>query len=138
VKEKLVEVKNLCKSYNKKLVLDNISFDIGKNEIVGFIGPNGAGKSTTMKCLCSLVHHDKGEILINGHDIKKQRKKALENMASMIEYPGLFSELTGRENIKLVAELKKISSQRIKEVIHFVDIGESIDKKVSQYSLGRK
>ena len=59
-------------------------------------------------------------------------------MASMIEYPGLFSELTGRENIKMVAQLKKISAQRIEEVIRFVDIGESIDKKVSKYSLGMK
>lgn len=136
--DKLVEVKNLCKSFNKKLVLDHISFDVGKNEIVGFIGPNGAGKSTTMKCLCGLIHHDEGDILMNGFDVKKQRKMAMKSMASMIEYPGLFSELTGRENIKMVSQLKRIPSHRIEEVIHFVDIGEAIDKKVSRYSLGMK
>ncbi len=138
IENKIVEVKNLYKSFNKQTVLNNISFDIGKNEIVGFIGPNGAGKSTTMKCLCSLVHPDSGKIVINGYNLNTHRKQALESMSSMIEYPGLFSELTGRENIKMVAQLKKISAKRIAEIIEFVDIGDSIDKKTSRYSLGMK
>ncbi len=135
---KIVQVKNLSKSFNRQKVLDNISFDIGKNEIVGFIGPNGAGKSTTMKCLCSLLYPDSGEIIIDGHDLKSHRKQALEHISSMIEYPGLFSELTGRENITMVAQLKKVTKQRINEIVEFVDIGKSIDKKVTSYSLGMK
>ena len=56
IKQNVLDVLNLCKSYGNHLVLDDISFSIRENEIVGFIGPNGAGKSTLMKCLCGLIH----------------------------------------------------------------------------------
>ena len=70
IKQNVLDVLNLCKSYGNHLVLDDISFSIRENEIVGFIGPNGAGKSTLMKCLCGLIHMDSGNVTICGHDIQ--------------------------------------------------------------------
>lgn len=137
-KELVVEVKGLNKSYGKKLVLDDVSFDVKPNEIVGFIGPNGAGKSTTMKCICNLIYPDSGTIKINGYDLFKDREKALSNQASLIENPGLYTDMTGRENIKLIAKLRKISDSRVEEICEFTEIGEALDRKVSGYSMGMK
>ena len=67
--DNLVVVENSNKHYGKRHILKNVSFNIKKNEIVGFIGPNGAGKSTTMKCLCNLVIPDSGKVIIDGYDL---------------------------------------------------------------------
>ncbi len=134
----VVEVKNLNKTYGKKKVLDNVSFYVKPNEIVGFIGPNGAGKSTTMKCICNLIYPDSGEIMINGYDLFKEREKALGAQAALIESPGLYQDMTGRENINLIARLRSIPKERVEEIYDFTEIGEALDRKVSGYSMGMK
>ncbi|MSU02748.1 ABC transporter ATP-binding protein [Tissierella pigra] len=134
----VVEVKNLNKTYGKKKVLDDVSLYVKPNEIVGFIGPNGAGKSTTMKCICNLIYPDSGEIKINGYDLFKNREKALESQAALIENPGLYQDMTGRENINMIAKLRNISKERVKEIYEFTEIGEALDRKVSGYSMGMK
>lgn len=133
-----VEVKGLNKTYGKKKVLDDVSLYVKPNEIVGFIGPNGAGKSTTMKCLCNLIFPDSGEIIINGYDIFKEREKALESQAALIESPGLYQDMTGRENIKLIARLRKIGKERVEEIEDFTELGDALNRKVSGYSMGMK
>lgn len=134
----VVEVKNLNKTYGKKKVLDDVSLYVKPNEIVGFIGPNGAGKSTTMKCICNLIYPDSGEIKINGYDLFKNREKALESQAALIENPGLYQDMTGRENINMIAKLRNISKERVEEIYEFTEIGEALDRKVSGYSMGMK
>ncbi len=136
--EFVVEVENLNKSYGKKLVLDQVSFHVKPNEIVGFIGPNGAGKSTTMKCLCNLIYPDSGTIKINGYDLLKDRENALAQQAALIESPGLYADMTGRENIELIAKLRKISRDRVEEICEFTEIGDALNRKVSGYSMGMK
>lgn len=134
----VVEVKGLNKTYGKKKVLDNISLYVKPNEIVGFIGPNGAGKSTTMKCLCNLIYPDSGEIIINGYDLFEEREKALESQAALIEAPGLYQDMTGRENIELIAKLRDIEKKRVEEICEFTELREALDRKVSGYSMGMK
>lgn len=136
--EKIVTVEHLSKSYGKQLVLDDISFEINKGEIVGFIGPNGAGKSTLMKCMCNLIKMDQGTVNICGNDLIKDRKKALQMQASLIEGPGLFFTMTGLQNLKLFASLKDVSKERLEEMIEYSNLGKHIHKKVSDYSLGMK
>ena len=136
--EYVLEVKNLNKTYGKKRVLNNVSLNVRHNEIVGFIGPNGAGKSTTMKCICNLIYPDSGEIIINGYDLFKEREKALGFQAALIESPGLYQDMTGKENIKLIASLRKISKERIEEICKFTELGEALNRKVSGYSMGMK
>lgn len=131
-------VENLNKTYGSKQVLKNVSLEVRKNEILGFIGPNGAGKSTTMKCICNLIYPDSGKIEICGYDINKDREKALKLQSSLIEAPGLYQEMTGRDNIKLIAKIRKVSKDRVEEVYEFTELGDNLDKYVSSYSMGMK
>ena len=138
IKQNVLDVLNLCKSYGNHLVLDDISFSIRENEIVGFIGPNGAGKSTLMKCLCGLIHMDSGNVTICGHDIQSQREKALSHQASLIENPGLFFNMTGYENLEIFASLKHVSKDKLQQMADYTRIGDYLKKPVSSYSLGMK
>lgn len=138
IKQNVLDVLNLCKSYGNHLVLDDISFSIRENEIVGFIGPNGAGKSTLMKCLCGLIHMDSGNVTICGHDIQSQREKALSHQASLIESPGLFFNMTGYENLEIFASLKHVSKDKLQQMADYTRIGDYLKKPVSSYSLGMK
>lgn len=136
--EKILEIKDLNKSFGKEKILHDINMDIYPNEIVGFIGPNGAGKSTVMKCILSLIFPDSGTITVNGFDIKKERLKALDCMAGVIESPGLFLDMSGENNIKLFAELRGIDSKRVKEIMEFTELGHSLKRKAGNYSMGMK
>lgn len=138
IKQNVLDVLNLCKSYGNHLVLDDISFSIRENEIVGFIGPNGAGKSTLMKCLCGLIHMDSGNVTICGHDIQSQREKALSHQACLIESPGLFFNMTGYENLEIFASLKNVSKDKLQQMADYTRIGDYLKKPVSSYSLGMK
>ena len=99
----VVEVKNVVKSFKDKIVLNHVSFSMKPGEIVGFVGQNGAGKSTLMKCMCNLINMDEGTISICKEDVVKQREKALSYVSCMIEGPGLFENMTGKENLELMA-----------------------------------
>lgn len=132
------EVKNLCKSFGKHEVLKNVSFTIHDHEIVGFIGPNGAGKSTTMKCMASLVYPSSGQIIIEGHDLAKERELALQYVSAMIEAPGLFPTLSGYENLQYFARLKHVDQKRIDEVAAYTRLHKNLEKRAGQYSMGMK
>ena len=134
----VVEVKNVSKSYGSHLVLNDISFSIQENEIVGFIGPNGAGKSSLMKCLCGLIHMDSGSVKLCGYDLVAQREKALSYQASLIESPGLFFNMTGYENLDIFSSLKHVSKKRMQQMADYTQIGDYLKKPVSSYSLGMK
>ncbi len=136
--EYVVEVSNLNKSFGKKQVLKDVSFNVKAHEIVGFIGPNGAGKSTTMKCICNLIYPDSGTVKVNGYDLFKDREKALASQAALIESPGLYMDMTGRENIKLIAGLRKIAKERVEEIYAFTELKDALDRKASGYSMGMK
>ena len=132
------EVRNLCKSFGKHKVLKNVSFSIQDHEIVGFIGPNGAGKSTTMKCMASLIYPTSGQIIIEGHDLAKERELALQYVSAMIEAPGLFPTLSGYENLQYFARLKHVDQKRIEAIASFTRLHKSLDKRAGQYSMGMK
>ncbi len=103
------------------------------------LGPNGSGKSTTMKCIANLVFPDKNSsIRIAGFDLFKSRNQALSPLSALIESPGLYYNLSGMDNLKLFANLRKISKQRLEEVIEFSGLGHAIKKKASDYSMGMK
>lgn len=130
--------KNLNKYYGKFHALKNVSFSVNEGEIVGFVGPNGSGKSTTMKCISNLIFPESGEIEICGWSLKEHRDKALSNIASLIESPGLYSELSGQDNLELMAGIKGVGKNKVEEIKEFINIGPNIYKKVSQYSMGMK
>lgn len=137
----IVEVKNLTKTLSRRMVLDNISFNIKKGSIVGFLGPNGAGKTTTIRALTGLIGV-KGEIKINGIPIKN-RILAMKEVGAIVENPIFFSYMTAYENLMaliiLDKELKKCDyKERIEEVIDIVGLTGREYEKVKNYSLGMK
>lgn len=131
-------IKNLTKEIGKKQILKDISFTVGAQEIVGFLGPNGSGKSTTIKCICGLYKLSGGEIYINGYDIYKNRKEALEQLGASIESPALYPQLTGREHLEMVGKWRKVKAARIKEMEEYTGLGQHLNKKTAGYSMGMK
>lgn len=137
--ETILEVKSINKSFGSKKILNDVSFSIHQGEILGFIGPNGAGKTTTIKLLLGLQSIDRGEVLINGYNIKKEFSKAILNVGAIVESPDLYMYLTGRKNLELIANMYKyVTKERIDEVIKIVGLENRIDDKVSKYSLGMR
>ena len=135
----ILNVRNLNKSFGKKQVLFDVSFDINEGEILGFIGPNGAGKTTTIKLILGLQSINSGEVYINGYDVKKEFTKAIEKVGAIVESPDMYMYLTGRKNLELVARMyPDITKERIDEVIKLVGLENRIEDKVSKYSLGMR
>ena len=102
----MIEVKNVTKKYGNKIAVDNINFEVKDGEVVGFLGPNGAGKSTTMNMITGFIEPTDGTIMINGKDISKKAKKAKKQIGYMPENVPLYHELTVKEFITYMAELK--------------------------------
>ena len=139
MKEPVLKCENLYKTFGKKQILKNVSFEIYEGDILGFIGPNGAGKTTTIKLILGLQGITKGKVLINGFDIEREFEKAIKKVGAIVENPDLYMYLTGYENLQLMANLYKgIDKKRIDEVVKLVRLENRINDKVSKYSLGMR
>lgn len=126
----MIELKNVTKKYGKSTAIDNMSFKIEKGEIVGFLGQNGAGKTTTMKLITGLIDPTEGNIYINNEKISSKSKRMIGYMP---ENTPLYQELTVREFIDYIAELKCLKKEeRKKEVEKLIkDLGlESVENKL--------
>ena len=110
-------VKNITKKYGNVTAVDNINFKIEEGEIIGLLGPNGAGKSTTMNMITGYIEPTEGEILVNGYDISKKPKKAKAQIGYMPEGVPLYSDLTVKEFVTYMAELKKVNRKERKEKV---------------------
>ncbi len=136
--EAVLEVKNLKKKIGKRPIIKDISFQIKEGEIFGFLGPNGSGKTTTIKMLVDLISMDSGSIFILGNDISINREAALRHIGAVVESPELYSYLSGYENLMQIARIRKVSKERINEVVELVGLGARIKDKMRKYSLGMK
>ncbi len=113
----MIEVKNITKKYGNFTAVDNINFKIEEGEIIGLLGPNGAGKSTTMNMITGYIEPTEGEIIVNGYDISKKTKKAKTQIGYMPEGVPLYSDLTVKEFVTYMAELKKVDRKTRKEKV---------------------
>ncbi len=116
----MIEVKNVTKKYPNIKAVDNINFTIKDGEVVGFLGPNGAGKTTTMNMITGFIEPTEGQIIINGFDIVKKSKKAKKQIGYMPEGVPLYTELTAREFVNYMAELKDVKAKERKEAVEKV------------------
>lgn len=113
----MIEVKNVTKKYGKVVAVDNISFTIKDGEIIGLLGPNGAGKSTTMNMITGFIEQTEGEIIIDGYDMLKKPKKAKKEIGYMPEGVPLYTDLTVKEFVSYMAQIKKVDRKIRKEQI---------------------
>ena len=112
----MIEVKNLTKRYGNHCAVDNISFRVDEGEILGFLGPNGAGKSTTMNILTGYLSATEGAVTINGHDILEEPNAAKANIGYLPEIPPLYLDMTVREYLDFMFDLKKCALPRVKHI----------------------
>lgn len=135
----IIEVKKINKSFGNKQILRDVSFNIGEGEILGFIGPNGAGKTTTIKLILGLQSIDSGEVIINGYNVKTDFEKAIEKVGAIVESPDLYMYLSGKQNLKLIANMYNgVTNEDIDNIIKLVGLENRINDKVSKYSLGMR
>ena len=113
----MIEVKNITKKYGNFTAVDNINFKIEEGEIIGLLGPNGAGKSTTMNMITGYIEPTEGEIKVEGYDISKKPNKAKAQIGYMPEGVPLYSDLTVKEFVTYMAELKKVDRKTRKEKV---------------------
>ena len=104
----MIEVKNLVKSYDNHLAVDNLTFTVPKGQILGFLGPNGAGKSTTMNIITGYISATAGTVSINGHDIYEEPEEAKKSIGYLPEHPPVYPDMTVKEYLTFVTELKGV------------------------------
>ncbi len=138
----MIEVKHVTKKYGNFTAVDDISFTIKDDEIVGLLGPNGAGKSTTMNMLTGYIEQTSGKIIVNDYDIEKDANKVKKQIGYMPENTPLYYDLTVREFINYMADLKyvkrKEKKERVDKVIEEVGLGNVQKKLIKNLSRGYK
>ena len=133
-----IDIKNITKSFNHNTVINDISVEFVDNNIYGIYGRNGTGKSVFLKLICGFYYPDKGEVLIDNINYNTTTDFP-KDLRALIEKPDFFPDLTGYENLKLLADIqKKISDKEILEALDIVNLINEKDKKYHEYSLGMK
>lgn len=137
----MIEVKQLTKKYGTHIAVDNISFEVHEGEILGFLGPNGAGKSTTMNILTGYLSATNGQVSINGHDILDEPNAAKANIGYLPEQPPLYPDMTVREYLNFMFDLKKCPLPRqrhIAEICKVLKIEDVYGRLIRNLSKGYK
>lgn len=138
----MIEVKNLVKKYGNYTAVNNLSFKVEKGQVYGFLGPNGAGKSTTMNIIIGYLSATSGEVIINGHNIFEEPQEAKKYIGYLPELPPLYQEMTVKEYLKFVAELKKIPKKdrldMINQAMEMTKITDMQDRLIRHLSKGYK
>lgn len=135
----MIEIKNLKKDYGGHLAVNDISFNINDGEILGFLGPNGAGKSTTMNIITGYLSATEGSVVINGFDILEEPKEAKREIGYLPEIPPLYLDMTVREYLNFVYELKGVKLPKgphIEEICKLVKIKNVYHRLIKNLSKG--
>lgn len=133
-----IEVKNLNRKIDNQNVLSNINLEVNSGKIYGIIGRNGSGKSILLKTICGFIKPTNGQVLVDGVEIYKKNIFP-SNTAALLDIPSYIPDLTGYENLELLASInKKIGKEEIIQTLEKVNLYEEKDKKFKKYSLGMK
>lgn len=143
MKEKKLQAINLTKKIGGRTIINDLSFEIEEGDICGFLGPNGSGKTTTIRMITGLISPTKGEILISGNNVAKDRRTALIKLGAIVESPIFFPYMSGRKNLQNLARLnpnmtRKEQLGKVEEVLDIVGLQDRAKDKVKTYSLGMK
>ena len=138
----MIEVKNVTKKYGKVVAVDNISFKIEDGEIIGLLGPNGAGKSTTMNMITGFIEPTEGTIIVDGYDMAKRPMKAKREIGYMPEGVPLYTDMTVKEFVTYMAEIKKIDrkvrKEKVQKIIEQTGLKDVQEKLIRNLSRGYK
>ena len=138
----MIEINHLVKKYGSHVAVDDLSLTVEPGKIYGFLGPNGAGKSTTMNIITGYLAATSGEVKINGFDVLKQPEEAKKCVGYLPELPPLYMDMTVKEYLDFVAELKKIPAKEkmknIKEVLEMTKTTQVENRLIKNLSKGYK
>ena len=135
----VLELENISKTIKGRKIVKDINLTLGAAEVFGFLGPNGAGKTTTIRMIVGLIKPTLGHVRICGYDVSREFVKAMSNVGCIIESPEMYKYLTGLDNLFQYAAMdKRVTKDRIKEVIRLVGLENRVSDKVSTYSLGMR
>lgn len=133
-----IEINNIAKSFKDITVLENVNLTLEEGKIYGFIGPNGSGKSVLLKIICGFYEPTSGEVLFDKINYHKNNSFPPETRA-LIEKPSFIPELTGKENLELLASIQNIIGQKeIEIILDKVGLTKHANKQYHKYSLGMK
>ena len=135
----MIEVKNITKKYGAQKALDDVSFSVNDGEILGFLGPNGAGKSTAMNIITGYISATSGKVLVDGCDVLEQPMKAKKNMGYLPEIPPLYEDMTVKEYLYFIYDLKKCKLPKIshmKDICSLIGLGDVYGRLIKNLSKG--
>lgn len=135
----MIEVSRLTKSYGKKLAVDDITFTVNEGEILGLLGPNGAGKSTTMNVITGYLSATKGSVKVGGFDILENPNEVKKQIGYLPEIPPLYTDMTVKEYLEFVYELKKCKlkkKEHLSEIADIVKITDVYGRLINNLSKG--
>ncbi len=128
----MIEINNLVKHYGDKRAVNGISFTVNDDEVLGFLGPNGAGKTTTMNIIAGYLSSTSGSVKVNGHDILEEPELAKQDIGYLPEQPPLYLDMTVREYLDFICDLKKVKKEdrkkQIDAIISMVKIKDVYDR----------
>ena len=135
----VMETQNLTKRYHTATVVDHVNLHVPKGKIYGLLGRNGAGKTTIMKMMLQLVRPTEGAICMFGAGYQEHMSDTYRKIGSIIETPGFYANLTGQENLEILAKLRgQIPKEAVKNALAIVGLDKEKKKPFSDYSLGMK
>lgn len=135
----LLQIRNLTKKIGNKTIVDQVTLDMEKGEILGLLGPNGAGKTTTIRMIVGLMSKSGGQVRIGGTDAHAHFELAMKHVGVIVENPDLYKFLSGYDNLIHFSRMTPgVTEARIKEVITLVGLEHSINDRVATYSLGMR
>ena len=137
-----IQIENLVKTYGDNIAVNGLNLNLEKGKVYGFLGPNGAGKSTTMNIITGYIGATGGTVKIDGYDIFKEPEKAKKRVGYLPEIPPLYQDMTVKEYLVFVTELKKIPAKEkmknIKEVIEMTKTTQVENRLIKNLSKGYK
>jgi ABC-2 type transport system ATP-binding protein len=142
VAEPAIVAEQLRRSFDETVAVDGVDLAVERGEIYGFLGPNGAGKSTTVRILCTLLAPTSGRAVVAGYDVERDAGRVRLQIGVALQDAALDDQQTGRELLMLQAQLfgltKREATERVRELIRFIDIGDALDRRIKTYSGGMK
>ena len=133
----MIEVKGITKRYGAHKALDDVSFSVNEGEILGFLGPNGAGKSTAMNIITGYISATSGKVLVGGKDVLESPAAAKKNMGYLPEIPPLYVDMTVKEYLYFIYDLKKCKlpkNSHMKDIRSLVGLEEVWNRLIKNLS----
>ncbi|MFK8017814.1 MAG: ATP-binding cassette domain-containing protein [Gammaproteobacteria bacterium] len=138
----MIEARQLKKSFGKVTAVEDVSFTAHDGQITGLLGPNGAGKSTTLRMLYTVLTPDSGTAMVDDIDVVQSPTQGRHQLGVFAHNPGVYPNLTARENIRYYGELCGLDEsrilRRIDELTDFLDMAEILDRRTKGFSQGQR